>query len=261
MKKKTPQDFRVGIFVSIGLAFLMIAILVLGGTESAFTRKSYFRSYFPNANGLLPGAKVVLSGVNVGNVKSIEFDPKSKNIEVAYSVHEKYAEYIGQGTTSEIMTQGVLGDKFVSLNPGDGARIADGGEIPNRPTQDLSAFLSKSDQLVVNLTSATASLDRILRSLEKGNRIDSIADGLSQTAKNLSKVTGELDMKKSTRELSQILEKINNGTGTLGQLVNDPGLYQDARALVGGANRNRIVRNLVRKTAKDAKDSDENPKQ
>ena len=53
------------------------------------------------------------------------------------------------------------------------------------------------------------------------------------------------------KNAADILEKVNNGTGTLGALVNDPGLYEDARALVGGANRNRIVRNLVRKTAKD----------
>jgi phospholipid/cholesterol/gamma-HCH transport system substrate-binding protein len=58
-------------------------------------------------------------------------------------------------------------------------------------------------------------------------------------------------MAKSSKSLVEILDKVNNGAGTLGALVNDPGLYEDARALVGGANRNRIIRNLVRETAKD----------
>jgi hypothetical protein len=34
-------------------------------------------------------------------------------------------------------------------------------------------------------------------------------------------------------------------------LVNDPALYDDAKALVGEANNNRIVRNLVRQTLKE----------
>jgi phospholipid/cholesterol/gamma-HCH transport system substrate-binding protein len=70
-------------------------------------------------------------------------------------------------------------------------------------------------------------------------------------------VNRELDgmkLKASTEQLHSILEKVNNGTGTLGALVNDPGLYYDARALLGGANRNRIVRNLVRQTIKDAEE-------
>ena len=58
-------------------------------------------------------------------------------------------------------------------------------------------------------------------------------------------------LKKTIHDVAQIVEKINNGSGTLGALVNDPSLYEDARSLVGGANRNRIIRNLVRKTTKD----------
>ena len=50
--------------------------------------------------------------------------------------------------------------------------------------------------------------------------------------------------------MNQIFEKINNGTGTIGALVNDPGLYDEVKALFGGANRNRVIRNLVRQTVK-----------
>lgn len=252
---KKEQDIQVGIFVSLGLAFSMVAILVLGGSESMFTRKTVFTTHLPNASGLLPGAKVVLSGINVGSVRSIDYDRELKNVKVTLAVAKRHADNISDGSMAEIMTQGVLGDKFISLTPGNGTTaLPENAEIPNAPTQDLSQILSKSDNLMMNLSSAAASLDRLLKSLEKGGKIDAITEGLATTSKNMAAFSSHLDgghFKKASRELAQILEKINSGSGTIGALVNDAGLYEDARALVGGANRNRIIRNLVRKTAKD----------
>jgi phospholipid/cholesterol/gamma-HCH transport system substrate-binding protein len=253
------RDFKVGIFVTIGMAFAMVAILVLGGAEDVFTSKTDYKTHFPTANGLLPGAKVVLSGVPVGTVKIVDYDPGQKNVRVEFNVISKYSTYIVDGSTIEIMTQGVLGDKFIAINPGTGETpIPENSEIPNLPGKDVTAFLSKGDLVMANLNSSLESLNRILASLEKGNRMDAITLNLATASKNLAAFTEGLEGKGSpsaSKSLSKILDKINNGTGTLGALVNDPGLYEDARALVGGANRNRIIRNLVRKTAKDGADA------
>lgn len=50
----------------------------------------------------------------------------------------------------------------------------------------------------------------------------------------------------AAKRLESILAKIDRGEGTLGLLVSDPALYQDLRTLVGGANRSRVVRSLIR---------------
>lgn len=249
MKGKKEQDAKVGVFVTIGLAFAMVAILVLGGTESAFTEKVHFRAKFQNANGLIEGAKVVLSGVPVGSVTSVDIEPDTHLIAVTFTVAKQHRIHIREGSTVEVNTQGVLGDKYLGINPGDGANeLPENAEIPNLPSQDLAKILSKSDELLVNLSSAAHSLDQVLKSLNKGNRLDNIMANLNKFSSDL----GDAQVKKVVKDLGQITEKINNGTGSLGALVNDPGLYDDARALVGGANRNRIIRNLVRKTAKEA---------
>ena len=108
------------------------------------------------------------------------------------------------------------------------------------------------------LNNLAGNLDKVVRSFEHDNRSDTFFRGMAETAKNLSvatdKLTRELnDMKLSsaTQRLDSILKKIDTGGGTLGALVNDPELYDSAKSLVGGANRNRIVRNLVRQTIKD----------
>lgn len=53
--------------------------------------------------------------------------------------------------------------------------------------------------------------------------------------------------------LNSILAKIDRGEGTLGMIVNDPTLYEDLKQLVGGANRSRLVRGMVRSLADDEK--------
>ena len=77
------------------------------------------------------------------------------------------------------------------------------------------------------------------------------------------KLNNQLDgmaLKSAIKNLNAILEKVNNGTGTLGALINDPGLYDNARALVGGANRNRILRNLVRETVEKGNQEQDSPR-
>lgn len=46
--------------------------------------------------------------------------------------------------------------------------------------------------------------------------------------------------------LNSILTKVDGGEGTLGLLVSDPTLYEDMKALVGGAQRSTVVRSLIR---------------
>jgi phospholipid/cholesterol/gamma-HCH transport system substrate-binding protein len=252
MKDTRSNDFKVGIFVTLGVAFSMVTILVLGGAENAFTRKVSYKTHFPAANGLVTGSKVVLSGIPVGTVHSVEYEPASKLVEIEISIQRKYGEFITEGSTVEINTQGVLGDKYLGINPGGiGRRIPEGADIPNLPSSDMSAFLSKTDAVMANLNVTVESLNRLLKSLEKGNRIDQIAENLSSASKGLAEFANSKNMAKTSKSLTEILDKVNNGAGTIGALVNDPGLYEDARALVGGANRNRIIRNLVRETAKE----------
>jgi phospholipid/cholesterol/gamma-HCH transport system substrate-binding protein len=48
--------------------------------------------------------------------------------------------------------------------------------------------------------------------------------------------------------LSSILEKIDQGKGTLGQLINDPSVHQSLKSLLGGSPRNRYMKDMIRET-------------
>jgi phospholipid/cholesterol/gamma-HCH transport system substrate-binding protein len=260
MRKHLDTEIKVGIFVSGGILLLMVAIILLGGTDGFFTKKNHYSCHFDNVNGLIFGAKVQLAGIPVGSVEKIDFDKESKNIVVRFTLKQEYQEWLKKDSSVEIATQGILGDKYLSINPGtsDQPVIPNNSELPNIPSKDLSQFLNKGDKLMFSLNRIAFSLEHILNSFETENRSDTFFKGMAKTATNLAQTTQKLseqftgpDLKRISLNLADISEKINKGTGTLGELVNDSSLYDELKALMGGVNRNRLIRNLIRQTMLD----------
>jgi phospholipid/cholesterol/gamma-HCH transport system substrate-binding protein len=256
-------EFNVGIFVLIGVGLAMAAILVLGGKQSIFSSTNKYVSHFDKVDGLVTGAKVVLGGLQIGVLTEVDIDEKTRNIKVEYAVERKYENYIREDSVVEIVTQGVLGDKYLSIVPGDLSKpaIPNGGTIAIGGSKDLSQLFSSSEKLLQKLTSTADSLDRVLGAFNRNNRADQFFEGLANTSKNMSSLSkklndeiNEMKLKSSINHLNSILEKINHGQGTVGALINDPALYDDAKALVGQVNRNRIYRNIIRQTIKDNKE-------
>jgi phospholipid/cholesterol/gamma-HCH transport system substrate-binding protein len=203
----------------------------------------------------------MLGGVNVGVVRGVEFDTQTSDIRVDIQIKREYARLIRSDTAAEIATLGMLGDKYISLTAGSptSEETPIDGSIAARESRDLSQFINKGDNLMVIVTRLATNIDRLLQKLETGNKGEMIFNGLAETSKNLatvsSRLNGDLEkaqLRETLKNLNQIVAKVNNGTGTLGALVNDPALYYDVRALLGGANRNQLVRNVVRRAVREA---------
>ena len=269
MSKQASSEIKVGLFVTFGTLLIMATVLILGDQQSLFTRKSKYTAHFKNVEGLIQGAKVVLGGVSVGTVDQISLDQLNRNIVVQFSINQDAGQWLRSSATLEIATQGVLGDKFLNV---DGGNMSDpilppGSDLPHKPSKDLTQFINKGDQLLISLNSIAVSLDIILKQFESEGKSNTIFQGLAQTAKNLSQASDSLnhelaDLKagKISSHVSQIVEKINNGTGTIGALINDPGIYDEMKTLLGGANRNRMVRNIVRQTLQDSQENEIPPR-
>lgn len=256
-------EAKVGAFVLVGLILGLLAILVLGGKQSFFVPINHYISHFSKVDGLVSGAKVTLGGLQIGTVTGVELDKDTRSILISYSVERKYAEWIRQDSSIEIVTQGVLGDKYLSVVAGDPNLpvVENHGEVKQGVSKDFSMLVNTSEKLMEKISSMVENFDHILTTFSKGNRADQIFQGLASTSKNLGEITNKLNnevnqikFKSAINHLDSILEKIDYGRGTLGAFINDPVLYDDAKALVGQVNRNRIVRNLIRQTIKDNKE-------
>ncbi len=59
-------------------------------------------------------------------------------------------------------------------------------------------------------------------------------------------------IEKAGERLENVLAKVDEGEGTLGLLVNDPTLYADLKALLGGAKGSRVLRWMIERSASSA---------
>ncbi len=83
---------------------------------------------FDRIDGLLRGSDVRLSGVKVGTIKDIHLDPKTylAVVHISLAPHVK----LPKDSAAEIVSDGLLGGKFLSLVPGgEDAFIPPYGEI------------------------------------------------------------------------------------------------------------------------------------
>lgn len=116
-KKRLEIELKVGLFVGIGVVLLMLAIIVLGSAQSLFQRQSQFVTHMATAEGLIPGAKVMMSGIHVGTVDSLIFDGERREVAIHFNVDHKSTEWLRKDSSVEVETQGVLGDKYLSVIP------------------------------------------------------------------------------------------------------------------------------------------------
>ena len=63
-----------------------------------------------------------------------------------------------------------------------------------------------------------------------------------------SNIPQDKKLQQAMISLANVLEKIDKGQGTLGQLVNDPSLHQSLKSFLGGSPRNKYMKDMIRET-------------
>lgn len=121
----------------------MVGVLVLAGAAALFflaMSASNFASFeeqdgylvgarFDNIGGLKVRSPVTMAGVMIGRVKSIEIDDQTFEAVVSLSIQARY-DQIPDDTFAKILTQGLLGEQYVGLDPGGSeSSLAQGSEI------------------------------------------------------------------------------------------------------------------------------------
>lgn len=110
--------------VLVGALFVMaiLALVFLALNVSNFTRLSSSNGYqvtaqFNNIGGLSTKAKVTMSGVTVGRVTGISYDKKSFRAVVTMTIDSNF-DYLPEDSQASIYTAGLLGEQYISLEPG-----------------------------------------------------------------------------------------------------------------------------------------------
>ena len=125
MSRSPVRDLLVGCFVLVGLAAVAYLSLSVGGLTWRGSGGLTLFADFDEIAGLKPRAQVVISGVKVGQVSSITLDD-SYRARVKLDLDAGLA--LPVDTSASIMTSGLLGDRYVSLQLGGDPEILKPGD-------------------------------------------------------------------------------------------------------------------------------------
>jgi phospholipid/cholesterol/gamma-HCH transport system substrate-binding protein len=145
MNKDRRLEVKVGLFVVGAIVLGAIGVLLLGKSKHVFEKRVQLHATFADIAGLVQGAPVRLSGVNVGTVSQIMFvraDPRPQ-IRVDMEVTEASLGLIRTDSVAQISGQGLLGDKIIEVSVGSSTagHIGAGGQIQTAEAVDLDKML------------------------------------------------------------------------------------------------------------------------
>src|SRR3954466_13927034 len=253
-------EFKVGIFVFVGLVMLAALLVQFGRLGEGFKTYYAITVRFSDASGLLKGTDVLLAGARIGKVAG---GPKLLREGDGVAVPLKIYDYIKipEGAKFTVGSSGLLGDRFVNvaIPPGPqkaylppnaeikGARdtgiddlTRSGGALVN----DLRGTVQKIDTTVNRLNEDTlspANMQNLKASMEHLNQA---TGALAESSKKLDGVIEQADsamssakkaadgLQNAITDTRKVLHTATQGKGLVAALLNDQQLANDLHALV-----------------------------
>jgi len=189
--------FRLGAFVITALLLFAVGVFWIGSKRFLFSSTYTLNADFENVAGLSDGAEVRVNGMNEGTVKRKELPGQSGGkLRVVMNLKSSTRELIKKDSVAAIKSEGLVGDKYVEISFGsnESPAVRDGDTIQSEPSLDIADLVKKTN---VILDSAQGALQHF-----------------GQTAENLQAISS----------------KINRGSGTMGALINDRSIFDQATA-------------------------------
>lgn len=264
-KQLTWSELRVGIFVLVGLVILAVAILYVTGA-GFFGPKYQLITYVPEAGNLQEGAPVALDGVEVGNIQSIHLTPRPENrmhgVTIVLRVSKKYQPDIRTDSRASLVTQGLLGDRYVNITRGlTGSVIPDNGVVPSEEVPDIKQVVQRGADLMQSLGALTEDVRSVVGKMQNGNgtlgrlmndpslynhlndtatKLDAVATSIQQGQGTLGKLatSDELYNKldNAASHIENVSAALSSQKGTLGKLIYDPTAYNNLNGLAEKGN-------------------------
>jgi len=176
---------KVGIFVILGLAATVSAVVLLGVRQGFFTPRAAVSFRVASAEDLGEGAEVLTRGFRIGKVSRLRLDDAGK-VEVQLAVDKNALKWIKRDSTARLSKSLLVGGAKVVITSGTpGAEvIGEGGELVFEPGVDLS---ERAQQAMEELKPVLRQLTTTL-----GNLGDPKGDFMTTLA-NLNRLTANLD--------------------------------------------------------------------
>jgi phospholipid/cholesterol/gamma-HCH transport system substrate-binding protein len=235
MKRSTNlawSELKVGLLLVAAFLVGTVAIVSFTGI------REYFRPTFPLAtvlrqvSGLKPGAVVMLTGVRVGNVTRLSIAPgEQAGVRVTMAIFASYGADIRRDARASLGSQGLLGDKYIELEPGTAMAppVTPGATIAGYTPADFTDVVGSAQDATARLTDVLKELAALTRELRAGSGTagrllsdPALYDDARHAAESLTGTAGDLTQtSRAYRDLGTHLDSMLAEDGTLHRLATD----------------------------------------
>lgn len=256
------REIKIAITTLVAIIIIYAGILFLKGVKLAHTDNAYIVK-MADIGGLAIQAPVLSNGLEVGVVKTLNFNNETRFVEVAIELNKTFQVPVG---TEATLSKDLLGAPKLKLIPGNAAHgyLNRGDTIPGAGNADLmeaagtlvptlETLLLKADSLLTALNSLANSpaLPQTLDNLElttrnlqittaqlnglMANDVPTMVAHLNAVGGNLETTTDKLanvdlegmaaSANGTLAELQLFTNRLNSNEGTLGMLMNDASMY------------------------------------
>lgn len=170
---KARLEWKVGLFVLIALGLAAALIMRFSKSTSAFTKTYEINLVTSNVGGIRPGAAVLMAGVPIGRIGSIDLDESGKVVTLHAQILARFA--IHEDARFTIEQAGFLGDQYIAVTPTANEKPvikphqAIRCEEPfnlQEVARSGAGLIRRLDQTAARLDAAVARIDRTLLSEE-----------------------------------------------------------------------------------------------
>jgi phospholipid/cholesterol/gamma-HCH transport system substrate-binding protein len=227
MPQERNKRIRLGIFVVVGLTFLIIGVFSIGNQNKLFVPTFTLQTTFPDAGGLQGGDNVLFSGVKVGTVKKVNLIGEGQVV-IDMLIEDYVRPFIKKDATAKLSSDGLIGNTIVVISIGsENSPVAQPGDmlsaIPSLDTEEIMETLKKNND---NLLLITTEIFGILEGINKGEgslgmliKDPGLYQNLNETINGLNSIRAQAES--ATRELGTFAKKLNSEDGLVHSLFED----------------------------------------
>jgi phospholipid/cholesterol/gamma-HCH transport system substrate-binding protein len=213
----------VGLFIFLGIVFLLSGILIVGDLRETFNRKMQVVSLFDDVGGLQRGNNIWLSGVKIGTVSNLNFFGKSQ-VEVTMNIEKKAQRFIPKDAMVKISNDGLIGNKILVVYGGSEKllRVQEGDTLAVEKTFTSEDMIKTLQENNANLLAITSDFKTLSHKLVSGEGTIGKLLNDSSIYLNINSATASLQIASvKAQQLVGSLAAFSSGLNKKGTLVND----------------------------------------
>jgi phospholipid/cholesterol/gamma-HCH transport system substrate-binding protein len=245
MEQEATRNTKLGLFVLAGILLLIISLYLIGSKRNLFTSTIHISARFYNISGLMPGNNVRFAGIDVGTVERVAIINDS-SVNVAMLLEKSVRKYINKNSIASIGTDGIMGNKIVNINSGEGTSeaIEEGGELKTLKPIETDEALRTLNSTNYNLATITMGIKNITQKINESRALWKL---LGDTTNNVNLKQTILNLRAAssnsielTNDAMEVMNKVKNGKGVVGGLLNDTVFSGQLRSVVIGLNQTSL---------------------